>query len=420
MATSELVSLYAMYVIGEVESHWSWTSINYNDPITLGMMQWYGTRAAGQLQRVKDDTNPADWNSLVANAPTLTADVNAHPANDSDFWTDRYVTRAEGAALKTIMATDANHAIQQTLWNADAARYINTLTTWGLSLDRPRELIFAMCMYHQSPRRAGEVVRAAGGASDLDRLFTYCMNNAVLRTYKTRYTTARDRLKAWDAASNPPDFGQVDTATPEGGDSAQTEATPSQLGYIMQQGNDLILYGTDQFKRGVVFHAAGGQRWVNRNKPDTTPITGGTSGDGADQTPAALAARIQSYIGQFDYSQGPGRLSPLSSGYTDCSGLVWFVYKSVAGIDVGTWTGAQIGKGRSIYSGAPSGLNEADLQLGDLVLYFWDDSDLSTVDHVEMYIGSGRVCGHGGPGDGPTIKDSIGRGAYRINVRRYL
>ena len=44
-----------MYVIGEVESNWNWTAVNYNDPITIGMMQWYGTRAAALLNRVKNE-----------------------------------------------------------------------------------------------------------------------------------------------------------------------------------------------------------------------------------------------------------------------------------------------------------------------------------------------------------------------------
>ena len=40
MPLTDSQKLYAMYVIGEVESHWNWGSVNYSDPITLGMMQW--------------------------------------------------------------------------------------------------------------------------------------------------------------------------------------------------------------------------------------------------------------------------------------------------------------------------------------------------------------------------------------------
>lgn len=49
MPSTRTICYYAMYVIGEVESNWNWTAVNYNDPITIGMMQWYGTRAAALL-----------------------------------------------------------------------------------------------------------------------------------------------------------------------------------------------------------------------------------------------------------------------------------------------------------------------------------------------------------------------------------
>ena len=42
MPDTRTICYYAMYVIGEVESNWNWQSVNYNDPITIGMMQWYG------------------------------------------------------------------------------------------------------------------------------------------------------------------------------------------------------------------------------------------------------------------------------------------------------------------------------------------------------------------------------------------
>ena len=55
MPSTRTICYYAMYVIGEVESNWNWTAVNYNDPITIGMMQWYGTRAAALLNRVKNE-----------------------------------------------------------------------------------------------------------------------------------------------------------------------------------------------------------------------------------------------------------------------------------------------------------------------------------------------------------------------------
>lgn len=43
MPNRENTCMFAMYVIGEVESGWDWTGVNRNDPITIGMMQIMGS-----------------------------------------------------------------------------------------------------------------------------------------------------------------------------------------------------------------------------------------------------------------------------------------------------------------------------------------------------------------------------------------
>ena len=45
------ISQYALCVIGTVESNCTWTAVNTSDPITLGIVQWYGTRTYGLLNR---------------------------------------------------------------------------------------------------------------------------------------------------------------------------------------------------------------------------------------------------------------------------------------------------------------------------------------------------------------------------------
>lgn len=412
-----------MYVIGEVESHWKWTSINYNDPITIGMMQNYAYNAARLLSKIQAQ-NPSDWAALQLAAPTLTDDVINHPTSEVDFWTTRYLTQSEGNALIQILGTEATKAIQQEMWNEDGTRYVGVLSGWGMGEPHPKELIFTMAMYHQSPRRAGDVIRTCGGTADLQKIYTTCLNNTVLGQYRSRYTTVYNRLTAWDGISLPPDFGQS-TLPPsnDGGDTPTIETTPSELGYIIQTGNDLILFGSGAYQNGVVFHAAAGNRWICATKPDETPITGTNNNDGSDTGATAeqnLVAKMLSLVGTLKYSQAAGRLTPEVSGYSDCSGTCWYVYKTVTGIDPGTWTGQMVQRGTSIFDGNPSNLNESIMRLGDLVLYWWpNDSDPDVTDHVEMYIGNGQVCGHGG-GMGPTVKNSIGRGAPRINVRRYL
>lgn len=412
-----------MYVIGEVESNWNWTAVNYNDPITIGMMQWYGTRAAALLNRVKNEM-PTAYGQLAA---SLRSDIESHDAG-SAWWTSRYLNRDEGNSIITVFQDEENHVIQENQAIADFEGYITTLENWGMSQSYPKPLIFAMSMYHQSPASAGQVIATAGGSADLDRIYTVCMNHGVLGQYRNRYNTVYQRLKDWDGESNPPDFGQSgDVDTTPGGNEPGISTEESKLGYIIQNGDTLILYGRDEYAKGVIFYPASGQTWINGYNANGTGIGGGNEGGGSEsgsEAQNAICELYRSWLDRFAYSQGAGRLDPISSGYGDCSSTVWFAYQQVAGIDVGTWTGAMAGKGTKIASGySGDNLPIEDMEPADLVLIMWNGWN-GSFDHVELYMGNNELWGHGGPDYGPdqttTDARNYPRYMYYWEVRRYL
>ena len=412
-----------MYVIGEVESNWNWTAVNYNDPITIGMMQWYGTRAAALLNRIKNEM-PTAYGQL---ASSLRSDIESHDAG-STWWTSRYLNRDEGNSIITVFQDEENHVIQENQAIADFEGYITTLENWGMSQSYPKPLIFAMSMYHQSPASAGQVIATAGGSADLDRVYGVCMNHGVLGQYRNRYNTVYQRLKDWDGESNPPDFGQSgDVDTTPGGNEPGIDTEASKLGYIIQNGDTLILYGKDEYEKGVIFYPASGQVWINGYNANGTDIGGGNEGGGSEsgsEAQNAICELYRSWLDRFAYSQGAGRLDPISSGYGDCSSTVWFAYQQVAGIDVGTWTGAMAGKGTKIASGySGDNLPIEDMEPADLVLIMWNGWN-SSFDHVELYMGNNELWGHGGPDYGPdqttTDARNYPRYMYYWEVRRYL
>lgn len=423
MPDTRTICYYAMYVIGEVESNWNWTAVNYNDPITIGMMQWYGTRAAALLNRVKNEM-PTAYGQLAA---SLRSDIESHDAG-SVWWTSRYLNRDEGNSIISVFQEEENHVIQENQAIADFEGYISTLEGWGMSQSYPKPLIFAMSMYHQSPASAGQVIATAGGSADLDRIYTVCMNHGVLGQYRNRYNTVYQRLKDWDGESNPPDFGQSgDVDTTPGGNNPGISTETSKLGYIIQNGDMLILYGRDEYAKGVVFYPASGQMWVNGYNADGTEIEGGNEGGGTEtgsEAQNAICNLYRSWENKFAYSQGAGRLDPISSGYGDCSSTVWFAYQQVASIDVGTWTGAMAGKGTKMASGySGDNLPVEDMQPADLVLIMFNGYN-SSFDHVELYMGNNELWGHSGPGNGPnqttTDARNYPRNMYYWEVRRYL
>lgn len=420
-------TMYAMYVIGQVESNHTWTAVNYHDPITLGMMQWYGTRAHGLLNRGRTE-DPDGWAAFKAAAPSLAAHVEA---NDLD-WPHYYITAAEGNAFIAWAGRDEQHAVQQNQFTEDCAGYGQVCDQYGFPAGNIAERIYFMVMWHQGPKYALQVIGGCSATAGLQLLHTTCLNNGVLGQYANRYTTAYDMLRDWDERSAPPDFGQVsDTQVVrpgEGGNKPPAQqATPAAKSWIQAQGDCLYLHEGDkvrQYRKTVsqtwLYAGEAGKPIEGGQKPaepvDPTPEPGDSKGD-------KVLKLYESWEGRFAYSQAGGRLDPLNTGYGDCSSTIWRAYQDALGIDVGTWTGAMVGKGTQVYHSDRDSVAEAiaGSHAGDLLLLAWSWRNPS-YDHVEMMTGGPRCIGHGGPGMGPTYKDAATQmqGAVMWEIRRHV
>ena len=413
-------SLYAMYVIGAVESNHNWTAINPSDPITLGMMQWYGNRAKSLILRGKgsDSAGYAQYFASTAAAKAAESD------QDMSYY---YVTQADAAAWHSWAATDPNHVFQQAQWEDDFTAYQQVCDSHGFPAVNIRERIFFMTMYHQSPVSAFRVLGSTSGTASLDLLHSTALNDRVLGKYRNRYDTAYAMLNGWDGQSAPPDFGQVGDAPTSGGDpgaAGTIQSTPSQQRYISLVGDVLVLHDNGKTYQ---FYQTAQQVWTNSGTAGT-PISGGQTGAGSDTGSDAgskVVAWVTARVGKYAYSQGPGRLDPESSGYTDCSGLWWRAYQDVTGINVGRWTGEQAGLGTRIaVSGTDTPASAvARSKPGDLLLLTWSGHN-PNYDHVEGMTGTGKdqTLSHGGPGNGPNYRqatDQMAR-ASEWELRRYV
>ena len=122
----------------------------------------------------------------------------------------------------------------------------------------------------------------------------------------------------------------------------------------------------------------------------------------------AVVKTMMALQGKLKYSQGSDRstvLQALTKGSAagDCSSTCQQVYKQATGIDIGGYTGAQINnKNGTDVDNTPGCPDESHLLPGDLLFFKGSGSG---VGHVEMYIGNGQLMGHGGPGNGPTVKN---------------
>lgn len=386
----------AIKAIGTVESNLNYSAVNYADPITVGIMQWFGVRAANILFRIKTET-PSVWTGIPS---SVEASMSAHPATDS-WWNARYLTRAEGAALKPVLANSV--AIQDNQASSDLDAYVSVATRNGMDKDNNTQaMLFFFTMYHQSPVQALRVLSSAGPSSSIQRLYAVCLNNSVLGRYRTRYTTARDIILANDdsgvGTSTPPT-----PDAPGGDDGTGTSRAVGNIKLIERNGDQLIITQRDGTRIFAV--PTGNERWIvkadeNVGAPVPDPPDEPTGGDD-DAKRAALLAWMVARSDSFAYAQAPGRLDPDASGLTDCSGLVHRAYKDVTGLFVGTWTGDQHDRGRLVATG--SGVPDvSSWKVGDLVFIDWSGGG---IDHVEMYAGDGKVWGHGGPDNGPDLQN---------------
>lgn len=412
-----------MYVIGRVESNHNWSAINPSDPITLGMMQWYGNRAKGLLLRGRaEDESGFNHCNSTDGGMCEKALVNA----DMTYY---YVNSADADAWRVWANTDANHRFQQNQWESDYADYVKTCDNYGFPANNMRERIFFMTMWHQGPLYAQQVIRSCSATANLELLHSTCLNNRVLGQYRNRYNTAYDLLKNWDGQSAPPNFGQVVEPTPTppdtGGNPEPIQPTPASKRWIILNGDNLYLHDGTKVS---TFKKSTGQNWVESGTKGT-PIQGGQTGGGestgAPKTDAQKVWELyHSWENRFQYSQGAGRLNPLQSGYGDCSSTIWRAYQDAVGIDVGTWTGAMRSKGRRIAISTSDSFDTmiSRSQVGDLLLLTWRGGDTVNYDHVDMVSDDKRLFGHGGPGKGPTFKtfESRRTRAIKWELRRYV
>ena len=157
-----------------------------------------------------------------------------------------------------------------------------------------------------------------------------------------------------------------------------------------------------------------------------------TGGRGANESDArrAVCATMMALQNKLNYTQDSRRetvMQAFTKGTAagDCSSTCRHIYKDVLGLEIGTYTGAQIKNSNGIDVDTNTGgiPDESKLLPGDL-LFFGKKGSLSEPGHVEMYMGNNTLMGHGGPnwGDvGPSPKKMTDYCANRNNAgKKYL
>ena len=103
----------------------NYAAINYNDPITVGIGQWYGTRAAALINKMKN-VDSAGYGALPQDFRNV---MNAHDKSDA-FWNTYYLPRNFGDALKPFLLNNRNIQDDQLILDANSP-----IETWRSSTE---------------------------------------------------------------------------------------------------------------------------------------------------------------------------------------------------------------------------------------------------------------------------------------------
>lgn len=403
MAWTNAQNMFCMYVICEVESGWNWAATNMQDAITLGIGQWWGTRAAGLMERLRNQA-PTSYAKLSSRLRTkLETD-----GPSAQSWTSFYLNQSDAASWADSAEDSENHQIQQALFLEDVEGYKVTLASWGLDVENNvKAAIYWMSAYHQNPSYCNNVMAAVGDITNLSTIRAGILSHRILGQYSNRYNTIYNRLVAWDGISAPPDFGQVDefqeglSPTPTGGNMTQQVTG---LRYIQRSGDNLMVFSED-YPDGMMCVKTNGDLWIpftsntQVEMPNTEEgITGGS--------PSLFEQCKQTWIqwsnaGGFAYGADAAGKYPETSGHTSCAACIWAALNK-NGSDICDWMSIFCPdlqkQGRLIYH--TTGYNDIRVPIeqmlpGDLILMDYASSGNGRADHVDWYFGNNVVWGAG-------------------------
>lgn len=367
---------YCMYVIGTVESNLRWDA--YGDPgdtMTFGMMQC-ALSECGTLIGKLHDQDPDDYNKLSSRIKNL-----YESGYDWSRWTLHYA--ADDASWVDAAQSDANHKVQLNYWYEQEPEQEEELIRWGADMSDPKRVIFLVSIHHQSPQACLQIMNAIPPTSNIDTIHAAALNNRIVGRYKNRQNTVYKLLQEWDGVSAPPDFGGIIDGTNPGtipsDPNTGGNATKSPLHYVaLTPGGNLTVHGDFNGQSQVQCYYTGNNIWYpsagsipNVAPPNTTP----GSSSGTPQDFLKMKELWENNEMHFAYAQQPGRLDPINSGITDCSGCIWWAVNAIRP-DIGSWLGTSTYTmvdtiTNVVEEGTDGILDISRMQPGDIVICKW-------------------------------------------------
>lgn len=209
----EATTKNAARIIGLNEGNYSSVNANDNGSMSVGMLQWHGSRAKGLLNAVKA-YDPEQF----ADAPeSLLRDLTY--MSDKDWEKSRTAQGDEAAFIQSVLGTKSGQFIQNKLLSEDIAGYFKIGQNLGIT--DQKALTYFADLYNQGGNNAVDLVSGLKDKS-LDGIYNASMNSSIFGSYKDRRKNTYRRITGEDQIST--DTGTVYDSV-SGGSSAQTSGS---------------------------------------------------------------------------------------------------------------------------------------------------------------------------------------------------
>jgi len=415
-----------------VEAGGRWDAITATDTLSLGAGQWTQGRAYDLLAQFPAGTN-------------FGSTVNGWMAQGRDSWTYdsrkyQYIPASEDHYLMEALDSADGRRIQAQQFKTDLeSDYLPVCRQVGCDPDQHPQaaclLINCLHQYGTGGRRPYRLVQMASPGLSLDDMLYSLKYWGIYDEYPNRYQMAYEYIR--DRVTN----GVV--VDGQGNDNTAGAATHQQSTGIKPDTASTAL--SNKVKRAVLL--ANGQMrvvmeddseaWgyptqtnVWRFSPSQATAEAGTNPTPSPAPSPSPGGTMEDMINlllrdcankPYGYAQASGRLTPETSGISDCSGYVWYLYNKYFGIDIGQGGTSDIyynnvGTVVARVSSAAE-IRAADIRAGDLIVY---------PGHIEMFTGQGTMSASmrgpadGTPGpNGPSPAENIFSG-HNCIIKRYV
>lgn len=433
MAFTDTDYAVCIAAIMAVETGGQWGTITAPDTLSLGAGQWTAGRAYDLLKQFPSGTSFG---------PT----VDAWLAQGKSSWTyDSRKYSMLGATdrqmLSAALDSAAGRQIQTDQFVIDIRDiYLPVCQQAGLDYSAHPQaaclLINCLHQYGTGGKRPYRLVQMSAPDYSVDSMAYSLQYWGIWGEYPNRYSMAYDYIKrqvtngikvngsgndntaAGEQVQQSTGVKQTEESTALSNKVKRaTMLANGQLRVTMEDGSEAWGYqlqGNSWHFSPSQADAAQGSTPAKEDVPDPEP-----GNSKMEQMVALLKRDCQNK--PYGYAQASGRLTPESSGISDCSGYVWYLYNKFYGIDIGPNGTSEIysnNVGRVIARVSTAAqIQSAPIKAGDLIVY---------PGHIEMFTGEGTMSASmrgpadGTPGpNGPSPAEQIFAG-HNCVIKRYV